>query len=328
MAGGYRAELGSIAAGGFVLLTDDARALATTQQRIGRAAAQTAQTERGLAVAEVSELESIRSQLLDIRDTAQAARVVALKRGVQQVDQLLASRDYPKVTQLARQIRHDASVEMLRLERESRGSGFTSVPTQYEPRLLPTHEALEQSLGGLPRGPNVLMGGDFEDLSSAKQGGWTHANYADAKLDTRVEFTPQQPYHGRSCLRLSARSTSTTAMIDDAEPRPVVWVTSPQVATAPGSVIEISGWARVATRNADRSGELLVVDSLGGEQLALRLPATTGWQPFRMIRTTDHSGYVQLNLALTGPASADVDAMMIREVIRPARTAATALQTK
>jgi hypothetical protein len=321
VAGGYRVQLGSIAAGGLILLTDDARALAAAQQRLGRYASRYAQTERDLAVADVSHLESVRSQLLDTRDTAQATRMAAIKRGVQQVDQLMAARDYPSVVQVARQIRYDAGIEMLLIGGQSPSTGFTSVPTQFQARLLPTHQALEQSLRGLARGPNVLAGGDFEDLHSTKSGGWIHANYAEAKLDTEVEFTPQQPYHGKSCLRLRARATGAQVVLDALEPKPVVWITSPAVTMRPGSVIEITGWTRVATQLAEQRGELLVVDNLGGEQLAVRVPATTGWQPFRMVRTIDDSGFVQVNLALNGPASADVDAVMIREVMRPQRTA-------
>ncbi len=324
VAGGYRVHVGSLAAGGFVLLTDDARSLAATQQRLGRAASTAAKIERGLAVAEVSQFESIRSQLLDTRDTVQASRLAALKRGVQQVDQLLAARDYPRVLQLARQVRHDAGNELLRIERASRGTGFTSVPTQYEPRLLPTHQALEQSLRGLPRGPNVLPGGDFEDLQSTKSGGWLHANYAEAELNTAVTFTSEGSYHGGSCLRLTAQAATRANYDSESDPKPVVWITSPRIELPAGTVIEINGWARVTALPGGASGRLLVLDNLGGEQLALRIPSTTGWQPFQLIRTVDDGGSVQLNLALTGAAIADIDAVMIREVERPQRTAAKA----
>ncbi len=321
VAGGYRVQLGQFAAGGFVLLTDDSRALAVAQKRIGRSAAQAAQVSRGLAASEVAQLEALRSQLVDLSDRAQTARMKGLKQKVQKVDQYLASRDYPRVAHMASQVRYDAAAELARIRSGEQSAGFGSVATQFVPKLLPTHQAIEQSIRGLPRGPNLLAGGDFEDLNTAVSAGWLHATYADAKVSTAVELSPQEPYHGNACLRLNSRAVIGEMMAHDVAPQPVVWITSPRLAVTPGGVFEVTGWARVATQTGSQRGELLIVDTLGGEQLAIRIPATTGWRQFRMVRTADDSGQLQLNLALTGPASADIDAVMVREVIRPRRTA-------
>lgn len=318
-AGGFLVQLPSIAAGGWLLLTDDTRTLAQVQQRIGRNAMRAAQAERGLALAEVLELETVENQLASPRDNIGASRVAPLKQAIQQCDQMLASQQATRTLQYAGEVRHAAAVERRRVETQQTFSGFVSLPTDRELRLLPTQRALEQSLAVLPRGDNLLQGGDFEDLATTKSAGWMHANYAEARLDTGVQFTNTQPYHGTASLRLLARDLGEAVELDE-DPKPVVWITSPPIEVREGGVIEVTGWVRVATTDA-AAGQLMVVDSLGGEQLSLRIASTTGWQPFRMVRTVDDTRSLQINFALTGPAVAEVDAVMIREVLGPNRTA-------
>lgn len=318
VAGGYRLQLTHMDAGGWVVLTDDSRSRAELGRRIGANGPQAAQVERKLAIAELLQLETIHSQLAAGRDNATSARIAVLRQGIQQCDQLLASRQHARTLHLASQLRYNTHQQLKQLVRQvSDRAGFASVPTQYEVRLLPTHEALERSLASMPRGVNLLAGGDFESLASTRSTGWRHANYAGTKLATQVQFATQSPHHGRACLRLSAQPTTDSGTwLADAE-KPVVWVNSPDTPVAKGQVIEISGWARVASsasKSGAATGELLVVDSLGGEELALRIPATTGWRPFRMVRRAAEQGQVRLSLSLAGSATADVDAVMIRTV--------------
>ncbi|WP_425400626.1 hypothetical protein [Aeoliella sp.] len=320
VAGGYQVEVPAANAGGWVLLTNESRSLAMVQRRLGNAAVKAAQAERGLAMADLLELEAVESQLADARTGVAAGRVTPLKRAIQQCDHLLAAKRYPQTYHLAMQLRYSTAAERRRVQEQLQPAGFISVATAGELRLLPTQQALHQSLASLPRGNNLLLGGDFEDLSETTSAGWSHADYAEKQLDTGVQLVPAQPKHGQSCLRLVARDLGDAAMLDE-DPKPVVWITTPDVPVRKGSVVEITGWARVMVTGTD-TGELLVVDDLGGEQLGLRIGATTGWQPFRLIRTIDEVSTIRLNLALTGPATADVDAVMIREVLRPQRTAA------
>lgn len=320
VAGGFQVQVPAADAGGWVLLTNESRTLATVQRRLGDAALQAAQAERGLAMADLLELETVESQLSDPRGNIAAGRVTPLKRAIEQCDQLLAAKRYPQTFHLATQLRYTAAAERRHVQKLLQPGGFISMPTAGELRLLPTEAALHQSLASLPRGNNLLIGGDFEDLTETQNAGWTHANYAEAMLDTGVQLVPAQAKHGQACLRLLARDLGDARVLDE-DPKPVVWITSPDVPVRKGTVVEITGWARVMVTGG-QSGELMVVDDLGGEQLAIRIGPTTGWQPFRLIRTIDGTSTIRVSLALTGPATADIDAVMIREVLRPQRTAA------
>lgn len=326
--GGLRIQLGDLSSGGFVLLADDTQALAEVKRRIGRNAEQVAKAERQLAVAELLQLESIHSQLYDARSKQLSRQITDLRGAVQQCDLRLASRDYPSVLYLARQLRQAcARYEATLVANQQHEAGFVSIPTQSQPRLLPTHEALQQALRALSRGTNTLVGGDLESLAAVKSAGWQHASLSDAPFATSVEFTTQGAQQGRACLRIQSQATGSPSE-PQPSPEPVVWVTSPQVPATPRSIVEISGWVRVQTPlpsagQRNTAGKLVIVDTLGEQELSLRIPATRGWQPFRMVRTVTEAGHLQLNFAVEGSATADVDAVMIREVLRPAAATAT-----
>jgi len=321
--GGLRINLGDLSSGGFVLLADDTQALAEVKRRVGKNAEQIAKAERQLAVAELLQLESIHSQLYDARAKQLARQIADLRGAVQQCDLRLASRDYPSVLYLARQLRQAcAHYEASLVASQQHEAGFVSIATQSQPRLLPTHEALQQALRSLARGTNTLVGGDLESLSAVKSAGWQHASLSDAPFTTSVEFTTAGAQQGRACLRIKAQATDGASESQQSS-EAVVWVTSPEVPATLQSIVEISGWVRVQTPpqaagSRSASGKLVIVDSLGEQELALRIPATRGWQPFRMVRTVTEAGKLQLNFAIEGSAIADIDAVMIREVLRPA----------
>jgi hypothetical protein len=106
--------------------------------------------------------------------------------------------------------------------------------------------------------------------------------------------------------------------------QPLVCITSPSVALPAGSTVEISGWARVVTDSG--GGRLIMVDTLAGEELALRMGPSHNWQSFRAVRAVDASGKVGVQFALDGAGRADVDAVMIRQVLSPgSRTNAASL---
>ncbi|MGI9457725.1 MAG: hypothetical protein ACR2NU_14260, partial [Aeoliella sp.] len=319
---GLRIATGDLSAGGIVLLTDDPRTVAAWKQRTDRDAEEAAKARRSLAMTELLRIESTQSQLANSPAERRAAQIDHLKKVVRQCDLYLAAKDYPRAAQLARQLRHAIALQEQRLIAQSLSKDeWTSIPTQFSLRTLPTHVALEDSLRSLPRSGNLLNGGDFEGLDQAKAAGWIHANYADSPLETAAQFTSENPRHGKASLRLVAHS----AVRHPSDESPAsVWITSPFVKARAGSVIEITGWARVTSAEENTTAELLVIDSLGGKQLTLRIPATQDWQPFRMVRTVGDEGQLRLHLALDGPATADVDAVMIREVLRPGAAASAA----
>ena len=320
VAGGYQVTVGHQASPRWVVVTDDTLTLAQVERRLGSGASAAAQLGRMLAMSDVMELEAVIGQLYSPQTKGSTDRVAGIKHQLEQCDQLLAAKKYATAMGLAQSLRDQAAQERRQLFLQVTGSpGFASLPTEFELRLLPIHQSLQPALASLKRSSNLLPGGDFEDLSTTQTAGWHHNNYADSQHETAVEFNPVQPQHGRACLRMAAQANS-NAVLASGTSGSVVWVTSPMVAIEPGSVIEITGWVRVVSA-PQADGRLLVQDTLGGEELALRIPTTTGWQPFRLLRTMNQTGDLQLHLALTGAATADVDAVMVRKILVPQKTA-------
>ena len=92
---------------------------------------------------------------------------------------------------------------------------------------------------------------------------------------------------------------------------PPLWVTSPAVPVAAGQIVRIHGWVNVPTAIIGSVDGLLVVESLTGEEMALRLDKTKGWQEFTMLRIVPQAGPLVLTLALTGLGEVRLDDLTI-----------------
>ena len=58
----------------------------------------------------------------------------------------------------------------------------------------------------------------------------------------------------------------------------------------PGQLVVIHGWVNIPAPITGSVDGLLVVDSLGGEDLALRIDKTSGWQEFTLFRVAATPG--------------------------------------
>lgn len=176
---------------------------------------------------------------------------------------------------------------------------FESTPLAILPGTLIDHFRMSQLLASVPRGPNRLFGGSFEDIDELRRHGWRHTNArSDAKQSSEVELAAGETIHGKHFLRLSGVRGESQ-------------IVSPDIAIAAGETLEVSGWARVD----GSAGVLRIVDSLGGAELALEIGDTHGeWKPFRLLRATAAEAMMTLTLSTHGPAIADVDGVMLRTV--------------
>lgn len=325
-AAGIRVVTGNLSAGGLVLLTDDSRAIAQLKSHTGKQAEKIANSERSLAMSELVRLEAIMSQrnpglLQDVRQTLES-----FKASLIQCDLFIASGDYARGGMVAQALRRAIynHGEMLCRTTASEQGAWESWPTSVNVGALPAHETLRQAVAVLPRGPNLLAGGDFENLQQVKQAGWSHARAEESHWQTQVEFTANSPRHGRGALRLTAQLPASNVGMGTEDGQPIVWITSPSIPLSPGALLEVTGWARVTPNG--QGGGLIVVDSLGGDELAVRIPATRDWEPFKLVRSVDQLGSIRINFAIDGATQAEVDAVMVRQILPPQpRTEAAAV---
>jgi hypothetical protein len=225
---------------------------------------------------------------------------------------LLITED-PQVIQSYRQrIVRDAA-HVARLQRELANERTKIV---HEGVRSPTNEEFSRSFAALNGGENLLYGGDFEDLGQMTQYGWTHVRRDVPGVESSAKLSSTHPRHGRYCLELSAGATSPGA-VPTTVPSAPIWIVSPPIPVAEGQVVEIAGWVRVDEPIAGNVDGLVIVDSLGGDELSLAVSQTSGWEAFRVIRGAPESSELRLTFALSGLGSACVDGVMVRTLEPP-----------
>jgi hypothetical protein len=179
--------------------------------------------------------------------------------------------------------------------------------------------------GALPTGSQLqgLPGGDFEDLNALLQAGWQRIEQPTAGVKTAVRLSPEAPGQGSYCLELQVQS-ETNGGTPPALPASPVWVTSPPLQTPPGHLIEISGMVRVAEEPLGVADPLVIFDSVGGEEGAIRIDSSPSWRPFRMLRVPTPGAEMRLTIALGGVGRAQVDGLAVRYIpLQPATVAQT-----
>jgi hypothetical protein len=132
-------------------------------------------------------------------------------------------------------------------------------------------------------------------------------------VQASAQLSAVQAKHGRYCLDLN-----TVAAAGGGRPvaaTNLVSIVSPEVPVKQNQLVEISGWVRVDEPFA--GGDALEIsDSLGGPGLSLVVNQTSGWQPFRMIRSATEPT-LRLTFSLNGLGSAKVDSVMIYTLQQP-----------
>lgn len=183
-----------------------------------------------------------------------------------------------------------------------------SSPLALLPTTLTEHFRFTQLIAAAPRGPNRLQGGSFEGVGELRRFGWANRGGSDQQQGP-VELLPGSPIHGERRLRLSGESASL--------------VGSPPIPIAAGELVEITGWVKVTSE--DRGG-VVVSDTLGGEELALRIGAEDAedYQLFRMLRSATSDTTFRIRFKPYGAAEVDLDGVMVRPVALPSSVATRA----
>ncbi len=142
-------------------------------------------------------------------------------------------------------------------------------------------------------------GGDCENLTQMIRMGWRQQQSASPDLDTYVALSPEQPKGGDHCLRIRVVPRSQEAA-DVVVESPPIWIDSAAIDVRKGQRIRVAGWVRIDQPIKGSLDGLMISDSIGGPELALRLKQTDGWQSFEMIRAADQDDQLVLRFSLSG----------------------------
>jgi hypothetical protein len=115
---------------------------------------------------------------------------------------------------------------------------------------------------------------------------------------------------------LKLKATPLLAIQQPMRTDPFVWIVSPPVPVHENAIVEVSGFIRI-DEAFDKSGGLVIMDTIGGPELSLIVRATSGWQTFRLVRAVPNATELRLTFSLTGVGTAQVDGVAVRVLQQP-----------
>jgi hypothetical protein len=308
-AGGVRVTIEEFDLTALVLLTQNPVVVGGMTRRAAQTGRRAAEIQRELAAIKVQRVGQLAQRLsLPNPGAPQAAEWLrAAQQSLQQCDGRLAAGAYPQAYQCAqRAMRPLRLLERAHWEAAAAGLGSpTASPAAAAFATLPWHWTLMERVARSQPGPNLLPGGDFEDLGGLFGAGWQHLQHPAPGIETAAELSPAAAHSGRFGLRLVCRQPQPgeTTVVES----PPLWFASPAMPVEAGELVRIQGWVRVPQPIAGSVDGLMIVDSLGGQALAQRVPRTDGWERFTFFRVAPRQGTMAVTFVLCGLGEAFVD---------------------
>jgi hypothetical protein len=263
-------------------------------------------------------VEAVNQRLVGQTQLPSSATTLAAARlDLATADQLLASGDFVRAYYAA----HSATLPLGRWKREvwertvKPLAAPVSSPLAVSFNSLPEYVRFAAATAGLPRGDNLLPGGDFENLTTSLQAGWQCREHAQPNVQMVEELSPIVPYSGQTCLHLLAtpvRPGTEGAVVES----PPLWITSAPVSLAAGDVVCIRGQVRMTKPVTGSVDSLMIVDSLGGDALAQRISPADGWREFVMYRAAPQAAPLTISFVLSGFGEAWIDDVSVRAIWR------------
>jgi hypothetical protein len=176
---------------------------------------------------------------------------------------------------------------------------------------LPRHWAFADQVRRSSASANVLPKGDFEEAPDRAPEAWVAQAVTLDEVDLAARRVTQDPHGGKQCLQLEVKP-KTKDVPPAALERTFLAIHSPAVRLQPGTLVRVTGWARVPDPIQASADGALLYDSAGGEPLAIRLQGPIKeWRQFTWYRRVPASGTLNVTLALTGLGSAYFDDIRI-----------------
>jgi len=236
----------------------------------------------------------------------------AARENLQLCEARLATGDFAMASTYARR----AMMPLRKLERaawETAMSGRDSpvaMPGTSSFAALPWYWVLADRIAAMRPGANRLPCGDFENLDLMIRHGWRHFEHDSPGIHSTADVVRDAAHSGLSGLRLTVRADNPEHPPAIIEMTPI-WIASPAVPVEAGQIVRIHGWVNVPSAVTGSVDGLLVVESLTGEEMALRLDKTAGWREFTMLRIVPQSGLMTLTFAMTGLGEVRLDDVTI-----------------
>jgi hypothetical protein len=322
--GGTRVTLDEFGLTGLVLFAQDPLVINSLSQRAVAIGRRSAELRRTLAAQKLRAVEEITPQLAGRSASPKQVDswISAARQSLQLCDMRLTGRDYS-----AAYLAADRTMRALRLvERSYWDKAVEGLPSPLTSPCagsfltLPAHWRLATRVAALRMGQNRLAGGDFENLGLMMQAGWRHFQHPSPAVQTAAELVSEAAHTGTHGLRLTARAedpATAPAIVES----PPLWITTAPLPVEAGQLVCIHGWVAIPAPITGSVDGLLVVDSLAGEDLALRIHKTSNWQEFTVYRAVPRSGPMTVTFVLSGLGEVRLDDWSIHVLEAPTATA-------
>ncbi len=193
----------------------------------------------------------------------------------------------------------------------------TSSPLLMHVSLVPLHWKVANQLASANWQPNSLPGGDFENLQHMTENGWENRRLDISGLQTKVELLRKAATDGEYGLKMSVKGRIREGLVESTP----LWIATGRVPVKAGHMVRIHGWVKIDRAIQNSMDGLVIWDSMGGRDLAERIPVTSGWQEFAFYRAATTNTEVQVKFELTGIGEVFLDEVTIRAVELPAPVA-------
>jgi hypothetical protein len=189
--------------------------------------------------------------------------------------------------------------------------GMTPVSTSFA--TLPLYLTAYQRTNRASLGQNRLAGGDME-MRSVLQAGWEPMSHKFTGVAVaRNDVSPAAAHSGQMGLQLAV-IPSGTERPKQLETVPL-WVATPPMSVRMGEMICVNGWIRIPQPLESTVDGLMIFDSLGGEELALRFVQTAGeWREFVFYRIAPENSDYFVFFALNGFGEVHLDDIRVSAV--------------
>jgi hypothetical protein len=275
-----------------------------------------------IAVAEETER---RLDLVGLSSPESLKRIEWVHANRKRMDELAGKDQEREIRALAEQatrslaaVRRDA---WRKLARES--DAYVSTPFDGGYEGLAWRRRFSDAFHSVPAAGDLFTGGDFEYLAATSGAGWSNRQTSRPGIAASVRITPQAVYRGQSGLEAMATVVG-ESYERYLETRPLVTIETPAMRLSPGTPVCIHGMAlfeaeadgaATASENGERRGAR-IVDSIGGDAMALYLASSRGWRPFSLYRVASDQPLV-VSFELFAPGTLRLDEVVARPVKLP-----------
>jgi hypothetical protein len=221
------------------------------------------------------------------------------------------ARSYLQAERAARGLRFAGRSLWMEATRHDLNMCMTPVSVSFA--TLPLYLAAYQRTNGGTLSANRLPGGDME-MQTLEQAGWEIMSHkVRGVADVWAGVSPSAKRSGQSGLRMAA-APDPSEKPKQLETVPI-WVATPPMAVRMGEMICVNGWIRIPQTLESTVDGLMIFDSLGGEELALRFRHTTGeWREFAFYRNVPADSNYFVFFALNGFGEVYLDDIRVAAV--------------